>query len=79
MDSYLSGSELKVHYDPKEDILYIAVRKGPVFDSKEIDEDLRLEFDKSGQIAGLEIMNARRNIARALSQEIAREIRTPAS
>lgn len=59
---------MKVNYDPEEDILYIVVREGQVFDSKEIDEDIRLEYDKDG-VAGIEIMNARRNLARTLAQK----------
>jgi len=77
--SYLKkGSALKVNYDPEEDILYIVVKKGQVFDSKEIDEDIRLEYDKSGEVAGIEIMNARRNLAKTLAQEIAKEIKATA-
>jgi len=79
MGSHLTeSSDVKVNYDPGEDILYIMVREGPIFDSKEIGEDIRLEYDKGGEVAGVEIMNARRNIARTLAQEIAREIRAPA-
>ena len=66
---------LKVTYDPEEDILYIVVREGRVFDSREIDEDIRLEYDKDGEVAGIEIMNARRNLAKSLAQEIAKEIK----
>jgi uncharacterized protein YuzE len=72
------ASRLKVNYDPKEDILYFMVKEGPIVDSKEIGEDIRLEYDKSGEVTGLEIMNARKNIARTLAQEIAREIKAPA-
>jgi len=69
---------LKVNYDSEEDVLYIVVREGRVFDSKEIDEDIRLEYDEKGEVAGIEIMNARRNIAKILAQEIAREIKAVA-
>ena len=62
----------------EEDILHIVVKGGPVVDSKEVDEDVRLEYDGSGEVAGVEIMNARKNIARTLSQEISREIRASA-
>lgn len=79
MDPYLSkGHTLKINYDPEEDILYIVVKEGPIFDSREIDEDIRLEYDKKGNVAGLEIMNARKNIAKTFAREIAREIRTAA-
>jgi len=42
------------------------IKEGPVFDSKEIDEDVRLEYDKDGEVAGIEIMNARRNLAKMM-------------
>ncbi len=75
MDSYPSrGFTLKVNYDPEEDILYIVVKDGSIFDSKEIDEDIRSEYDKEGNVAGLEIMNARRNLAKTFAREIAKEI-----
>lgn len=69
---------MKVSYDPSEDILYIIVKKGLVFDSKEIDDDVRLEYDRNGNVAGIEIMNARRNIAKIFAQEIAREMKVAA-
>lgn len=69
---------LKLNYDHEEDILYIVVKEGQVFDSKEIDEDIRLEYDKNGEVAGIEIMNARKNLAKPLAQEIAKEMRTRA-
>lgn len=74
MDTSEAVRSLKLNYDPEEDILYIVVKEGQVFDSKEIDEDIRLEYDKKGEVAGIEIMNARKNLARPLAQEIAKEI-----
>jgi YD repeat-containing protein len=51
-DGFLSeeGSALKVNYDPEEDILYIVVKEGPVFDSKEVDEDTRLGYTGRGRL-----------------------------
>lgn len=61
MDPYFNRSQtLKISYDPEEDILYIVVKEGSIFDSREIDEDIRLEYDQKGDVAGLEIMNARK-------------------
>ena len=78
MDSHSHRSQtLKINYDPEEDILYIIVKEGSIFDSKEIDEDIRLEYDRKGEVAGLEIMNARKNIAKTFAREIAEEIGTP--
>ena len=80
MDSHLmEGSDLKADYDPEEDILYLIVKEGPIFDSKEIGGDIRLEHDENGEVAGVEIINARKNIARTLAREIAKEIGASAS
>ena len=62
----------------EEDLLHIAAKEGQVADSREVDEGIRLEYDGSGEVAGVAIMNARKNIARTLSQEISREIRASA-
>ncbi|MBS7606911.1 DUF2283 domain-containing protein [Candidatus Bathyarchaeota archaeon] len=61
---------MRVNYDAEEDILYIVIREEPIVDSKEIDEDIRVEYNLEGEIAGIEIMNAR-NIARIMAKEIA--------
>lgn len=44
--------------DPKADILYILIKEGGISDSDEIDEDVWIEYDKNGRIAGIEIWNA---------------------
>lgn len=67
---------MKVNYDSREDILYVVVKKGSVVDSKELDEDIKLEFDQRGDIAGLEIAHARSNLAKAFAREIAKEMGT---
>ncbi|MEM1585976.1 MAG: DUF2283 domain-containing protein [Candidatus Bathyarchaeia archaeon] len=61
---------MRINYDAEEDILYIVIREGPIVDSKELDEDIRVEYNLKGEIAGIEIMNAR-NIAKAIAKEIA--------
>jgi uncharacterized protein YuzE len=68
-------SIMRAHYDPEVDILYLTIRRGPISDSKELDEDVRLEYDKRGAIVGIEITNARRNLARPLSATIARQLK----
>ncbi|MDJ0270639.1 MAG: DUF2283 domain-containing protein [Aigarchaeota archaeon] len=65
---------MKVTYDPEADIIYVALRDGEVYDSREENEDIRLEYDKEGQLIGIEIMNARANLIAAIAKEISREI-----
>ncbi len=49
---------MKVRFDPEADILYILVKEGEISDSDEIDDDLWIEYDKEGNIVGIEIWNA---------------------
>lgn len=67
---------MKVHYDPEVDILYIKVGKGPIHDSEEVDQDLRLEYNRDKKIVALEILNARRNVASVLAKSIAEQMAT---
>jgi len=57
------------------DILYLTIRRGPITDSKELDEDIRLEYDQKRAIIGIEITNARKNLARPLSATTAKGIK----
>lgn len=66
---------MKAHYDPDVDILYLVIRRGPIRDSRELDEDIRVEYDKNGTIVGIEISNAGKNLARPLSATIAKQLR----
>jgi len=66
---------MKTTYDEENDILYIVVREGPAPNSEEIDDDIRVEYDKKNKIVGIEIQNARRNIGKAMAQEIAQRVK----
>jgi hypothetical protein len=39
---------LRAHYDFKVDIFYVVIREGSFFDGIELDEIVRVEFDKKG-------------------------------
>ncbi len=44
-------------------------------DSKELDADVRIEYDRKGAIMGIEVANARRNLARPMSAYTARRLK----
>ena len=48
---------LKVHYDPEFDVLYLA-REGQEEEVVEISPGLNLELDSSGDLIGVEILQA---------------------
>ena len=65
----------RVHYDPEADILYIVLREGPAEDTVEVDEDIFVEVDEEGNIVGIEVWRASKNILDQVSEAIAERIR----
>jgi len=65
------GKNVKVWFDEETDILYLSLREGISVDSEEVAEDVRVEYDKQGQIIGVEIYN----IAKMLAKPLARQLR----
>lgn len=49
---------MKLHYYPETDSLYIDLAAVASCDSKEISEDLVVDFDEHGRIVGLDIQHA---------------------
>ena len=47
---------MKIRYDPDADAMYITLRKDKAARTKEIDENTIIDFDKNGQIIGIEIL-----------------------
>jgi uncharacterized protein YuzE len=66
---------MKTTYDEENDILYIVVSEGAASDSEELDDDIRVEYDKKSKIVGIEIQDARRNIGKTMAQEIAQQVK----
>ncbi|MEW6002780.1 MAG: DUF2283 domain-containing protein [Nitrospirota bacterium] len=68
----MGKNQIKVRYDHEADILYILVKEGGIKDTVEIGEDLFMEVDEKGRIAGLEVWRARSNIFSELLKYIDR-------
>ena len=66
---------MRVWYDREVDILYISLRRGPAYDSEELDPDVRVEYDEKGKLIGVEVMNARIRVFKTISDEIATQIK----
>lgn len=49
--------DLKDFYDEETDIYYISFKEGKAYDSKEILEDVILEYDENYNIIGIQINN----------------------
>lgn len=47
---------MKIRYDPDADAMYLTLRKDKVARTKEIDDNTIIDFNKSGQVIGVEIL-----------------------
>lgn len=62
---------MKVTYDPEVDVLRIVLSEEPVEESDEEKPGVILDYDKAGNLVGLEILNASKRIANPRSLEYA--------
>jgi len=62
---------MKVKYDPEVDVLSIILSDAPVEESDEDKPGLILDFDKSGNVVGLEILDASRRMGDPMTLEYA--------
>lgn len=47
-----------MHYDKKNDVLYLGVQKGVEEEFSEIAPGIAVELDKKGNVIGVEVLNA---------------------
>ncbi len=62
---------MKVKYDPDVDVLSIILSDAPVEESDEDKPGLILDYDKSGNVVGIEILNASKRMPNPMSVEYA--------
>jgi uncharacterized protein YuzE len=53
---------MKVTYDPEVDVLRILFRNAPIEESDEDKPGVILDYDKDGNIVGLEVLNASQRV-----------------
>ena len=53
---------MKVTYDPEVDVLRILFRDAPIDESDEDKPGIILDYDKDGNIIGLEVLNASKRV-----------------
>lgn len=69
---------MKITYDKKIDAMYIKLRVGNYDHTKKVTDDILVDVNKKGEILGLEILDASRNIGKVKKENVAIEF-TPAS
>ena len=53
---------MRIEYSKQVDALYIHLREAPVAESRDVEEGVTLDFDSSGHLVGLEILDASERI-----------------
>lgn len=48
---------MRVEYDPTADAMYIRLAEGTVADSDEVRDGVVLDYDASGKVLGIELLN----------------------
>ena len=66
----MDKGKVKMWYDVEVDILYISLKEGESVDSKEIEDNIRLEYNKDGEIIGIEISNISRYLAKHIAEKL---------
>ncbi len=62
---------MKVKYDPEVDVLSILLSEAPVEESDESKPGVILDYDKNGNVVGLEILDASKRMGNPMSVEYA--------
>ncbi|PYV21780.1 MAG: hypothetical protein DMG24_18640 [Acidobacteria bacterium] len=62
---------MKVTYDPQVDVLRILLSDAPIEESDEDKPGVILDYDKAGNVVGLEILEASKRMANPRSVEYA--------
>lgn len=60
---------MKAIYDPKTDTLTLELRTAPVAESDEDKPGVILDYDASGNLVGIEILDASRRVTEARSMQ----------
>ncbi len=55
----MAKNKAKLRYDKDSDIVYIKVKEGSIEDTVDVAEDVFIEHDKDGNIAGIKIWGAK--------------------
>ena len=64
---------MKITYDEKVDAMYIKLRTGRYDHSKKVTDDILVDVNQKGEVLGLEILDASKNIGKVKKEKVAVE------
>jgi uncharacterized protein YuzE len=71
----MAKNKAKLRYDKDSDVVYIKIREGPIENTEDVAEDVFVERDKDGNIAGIEIWRARQLLLNPLAKHISKQVK----
>jgi len=67
---------MRTRYDGKHDIFYIDIAPDrKVHDTQPLDDDILIDLDEKGDIVGIEIWNASKNIVEPIAEQLMEKVR----
>ena len=67
---------MRVRYDKRHDVLYIDVAPGEkARETQPLNDDIFVDIDEEGNIVGIEIWNASKNIVDALAEPLIEKVK----
>lgn len=73
MGQNMKKAKEKIFYDKKSDALWLLVKSGPEYEHKEVSPGIFVELGKSGELLGIEILNASRVLGSKMKFNLDRE------
>ena len=71
----MAKTKPKVRYDQDADIVYIKVKAGSIKDTIDVAEDVFVELDDKGKIAGIEVWRASELLLNPLAKYISKQVK----
>ncbi len=53
---------MKIEYSKEDDALYITLKHADIADTDELTEDIIIDYDKVGNIVGIEVLDASQHV-----------------
>ncbi len=64
-------SDVKVQYDPQVDVLRIRFKNAPIEESDEVEPGVILDYDETGNVVGIELLDASALVRKPATANIA--------
>jgi uncharacterized protein YuzE len=70
----MDKGKIKIWFDEEVDILYVSLKEGVSVHSEETEEGVRVEYDESGQVVGIEISGITKMLAKPIAKQLAQAV-----